>query len=178
MKIKKIALTAIVPVAVAGTTLTSWAAVKATSDHHADRTPHHLVVHARHHQDAAHEMAAHQPAAKHRPRAAHLTHTQATHRSVIVTAKSHPVKRAASPAATTDSLNGGMSSFEHCVAWRESGDNPTASSSGLFGILPATWASLGLPGTAGQASVAEQKAAFARLYAAYGTQPWSSYDGC
>jgi hypothetical protein len=71
-----------------------------------------------------------------------------------------------------------MSSFEQCVAWHESGDNPAASSAGLFGILPATWASLGYPGTAGQASVALQKAAFARLYAQDGTQPWAAYDGC
>jgi hypothetical protein len=72
----------------------------------------------------------------------------------------------------------GMSAFERCVAWRESGDNPSASSAGLFGILPATWASLGYPGTAGQASVAMQKAAFNRLYAQDGTQPWAPYDGC
>jgi hypothetical protein len=71
-----------------------------------------------------------------------------------------------------------MTAFEQCVAWRESGDNPTASSSGLFGILPATWASLGLPGTAGEASVAAQEAAFDRLYAQYGEQPWAAYDGC
>lgn len=71
-----------------------------------------------------------------------------------------------------------MSAFERCVAWRESGDNPTASSAGLFGILPATWASLGYQGTAGQASVAVQKAAFNRLYAQDGTSPWAPYDGC
>ncbi len=71
-----------------------------------------------------------------------------------------------------------MSAFERCVAWRESGDNPTASSAGLFGILPATWESLGYPGTAGQAPVALQKAAFSRLYTEDGTQPWGPYDGC
>ena len=71
-----------------------------------------------------------------------------------------------------------MSSFEQCVAWRESGDNPTASSAGLFGILPSTWAELGLPGTAGQASVAQQEAAFNQLYAQYGAQPWAPSDGC
>ncbi len=71
-----------------------------------------------------------------------------------------------------------MSAFERCVAWRESGDNPTASSAGLFGILPSTWVSLGYPGTAGQASVSMQKAAFSRLYARYGAQPWAQYDGC
>jgi hypothetical protein len=76
------------------------------------------------------------------------------------------------------SITAGMSSFEQCVAWRESGDNPTASSAGLFGILPATWASLGYQGTAGEASVAMQKAAFAQLYAQDGTAPWAPYDGC
>jgi hypothetical protein len=86
---------------------------------------------------------------------------------------------ASQPAApSTSSLQTGMSSFEQCVAWHESGDNPTASSSGLFGILPATWASLGYPGTAGAASVGLQEAAFNRLYAEYGTQPWAAYDGC
>ena len=82
------------------------------------------------------------------------------------------------PAATSQPLTAGMSSFEQCVAWHESGDNPTASSAGLFGILPATWAQLGYPGTAGQASVALQKVAFQRLYAELGTSPWAPYDGC
>jgi hypothetical protein len=75
-------------------------------------------------------------------------------------------------------LTAGMSSFEQCVAWRESGDNPTASSAGLFGILPPVWASLGYSGTAGQASVAQQEAAFNQLYAQYGAQPWAPSDGC
>ncbi|MGO8958579.1 MAG: LysM peptidoglycan-binding domain-containing protein [Streptosporangiaceae bacterium] len=84
----------------------------------------------------------------------------------------------AQPATASQPANAGMSAFEQCVAWRESGDNPTASSAGLFGILPATWQSLGYPGTAGQASVAVQKAAFAKLYAQDGTAPWAPYDGC
>jgi LysM repeat protein len=70
------------------------------------------------------------------------------------------------------------SSFQQCVAWRESGNNPTASSAGLYGILPSTWASLGLSGTAEQASVAQQTAAFQELYAQDGTSPWAPYDGC
>ena len=69
-------------------------------------------------------------------------------------------------------------SFEQCVAWRESGDNPTASSAGMFGILPSVWAQLGYPGTAAQASVAQQVVAFDRLYHMYGTQPWAPSDGC
>ena len=70
------------------------------------------------------------------------------------------------------------SSFQQCVAWRESGNNPTASSAGLYGILPSTWASLGLSGTAGSASVAQQTQAFQQLYAQDGTSPWAPYDGC
>ena len=64
------------------------------------------------------------------------------------------------------------------MAWRESGNNPTASSSGLYGILPSTWASLGYSGTAGAASVAQQNQAFQQLYAQDGTSPWAAYDGC
>ncbi len=70
------------------------------------------------------------------------------------------------------------SSFQQCVAWRESGNNPTASSAGLYGILPSTWASLGYSGTAGSASVAQQNQAFQQLYAQDGTSPWAPYDGC
>ncbi|HEY5352585.1 MAG TPA: LysM peptidoglycan-binding domain-containing protein [Streptosporangiaceae bacterium] len=79
------------------------------------------------------------------------------------------------PAAST---TGASSSFQQCVAWRESGNNPTASSSGLYGILPSTWASLGYSGTAGSASVAQQNQAFQQLYAQNGTSPWAPYDGC
>jgi hypothetical protein len=75
------------------------------------------------------------------------------------------------------SLTSGMSAFEQCVAFRESTDTPT-DPDGLFGILPSTWASLGYSGTAGEAPVAEQEAAFDKLYAEDGTQPWAPYDGC
>ena len=86
---------------------------------------------------------------------------------------------ASSSAAVTPASGGSASSsFQQCVAWRESGNNPTASSAGLYGILPSTWASLGLSGTAAQASVAQQTAAFQQLYAKYGTSPWAPYDGC
>jgi murein DD-endopeptidase MepM/ murein hydrolase activator NlpD len=87
-------------------------------------------------------------------------------------AQSSPVSAPASGGGSAPS------SFQQCVAWRESGNNPTASSSGLYGILPSTWAGLGLSGTAGAASVAQQTAAFQQLYAQYGTSPWSPYDGC
>ena len=89
-----------------------------------------------------------------------------------------PAPAQTQPVTVSQPLTAGMSSFEQCVAWRESGDNPTASSAGLFGILPVTWASLGFSGTAGQASVAQQKAAFSLLYAQDGTSPWAPYDGC
>ncbi len=87
---------------------------------------------------------------------------------------------ASAPSSTVTQASGGSasSSFQQCVAWRESGNNPTASSAGLYGILPSTWASLGLSGTAGQASVAQQTQAFQQLYAKYGTSPWAPYDGC
>ena len=87
-------------------------------------------------------------------------------------------KQRAAAAAASQPITANMSSYERCVAWRESGDNPRASSAGLFGILPSTWAELGYSGTAGDASVALQKVAFQRLYAQYGTQPWSPSDGC
>jgi LysM domain/Transglycosylase-like domain len=86
----------------------------------------------------------------------------------------------ASTSAPAASTSGGSapSSFQQCVSWRESGNNPTASSSGLYGILPSTWASLGYSGTAGSASVAQQNQAFQQLYAQDGTSPWAPYDGC
>ncbi len=88
-----------------------------------------------------------------------------------------PTQAPASPGSGTSSATGGTSSFEQCVAWRESSNFPTEPD-GLFGILPSTWASLGYSGTVGQASVAQQKAAFNRLYARDGAQPWAPYDGC
>lgn len=83
-----------------------------------------------------------------------------------------------SASSGTSSVSTGGSSFQQCVAYRESGNNPTASSAGLYGILPSTWASLGYSGTAEQASVAQQTQAFQRLYAQDGTSPWAPYDGC
>ncbi len=92
-----------------------------------------------------------------------------------------PAPTTATPAASQPSggsvSGAGESSFEQCVSLRESGNNPTEPD-GLFGILPSTWASLGYSGSAGQASVAQQKEAFNRLYAEDGTSPWAPYDGC
>jgi hypothetical protein len=87
-----------------------------------------------------------------------------------------PAPAVAQPAAPQ--MSAAEASYEKCVAWRESGDNPTASSAGMFGILPSVWAQLGYPGTADQASVAQQLIAFHRLYLEYGTQPWTPSDGC
>jgi len=186
MKIKKIAVAALVPAAVAGVTVSSWAAVQAATSHPSARAAAHQAreVHPGHPvhrvQPPAHKArhAAHGRAGQElsQARTASAGHKHAHHG-----AKAHHrvhAKAAAPAAQPAAPLTSGMSAFEQCVAWRESGDNPTASSSGLFGILPATWASLGYPGTAGGSSVALQKAAFDKLYAQYGTSPWAPYDGC
>jgi hypothetical protein len=107
----------------------------------------------------------------------------AAHQAAAAAAQAEAARSAASsqaqsqPAASGPSVTAGESSFEQCVAWRESGDTPT-DPDGLFGILPSVWQSLGYSGTAGQASVAQQQAAFNRLYAEYGSQPWAPSDGC
>ena len=125
-----------------------------------------------------HRQAARDAAAKPPREAAAAAAAQAP--STQPATQSQPVTQTQPSTAqpTGGSLTAGMSAFEQCVAYRESGDNPTASSAGLFGILPATWASLGYSGTAGQASVAQQEAAFNQLYAQEGTAPWAPYDGC
>ncbi len=82
-----------------------------------------------------------------------------------------------STSSTSYSGGGAPSSFQSCVAWRESSNTPT-DPDGLYGILPSTWASLGYSGTAGEASVATQNQAFQKLYAEDGTSPWAPYDGC
>jgi murein DD-endopeptidase MepM/ murein hydrolase activator NlpD len=96
--------------------------------------------------------------------------------STSAPATSAPATSAPASAGTSTST-GATSSYQQCVAWRESSNTPT-DPDGLYGILPSTWASLGYSGTAGQASVAQQNEAFQRLYAQDGTQPWSPYDGC
>ena len=94
------------------------------------------------------------------------------------TSASTGTSSASTGTSATSAGGSAPSSFQACVAWRESGNNPTASSSGLYGILPSTWASLGYSGTAGSASVAQQNQAFQQLYAQDGTAPWAPYDGC
>jgi hypothetical protein len=71
---------------------------------------------------------------------------------------------------------GAAGGFQACVAYRESGDG--VSSSDIYGFLPSTWASLGLPGSPYTATRAQQDAAFQMLYARDGAAPWAPYDGC
>ena len=189
MKIKKMAQTTLVPAVVVGVTVSGWAAVEAATGDPRARAAAHEVHEARPVHPA---RASGRPAARHLARGGSRTHPGATRkvppgrdragRSTVARAdrRSHAeaASRPAQAAPSSTSLLSGMSAFERCVAWRESGDNPAASSAGLFGILPSTWASLGYPGTAGGSSVALQKAAFNRLYAQYGTSPWAPYDGC
>jgi hypothetical protein len=93
------------------------------------------------------------------------------------TAPASDSQPSSTPATTSSGAGSAPSSFQQCVAWRESSNTPT-DPDGLYGILPSTWASLGYSGTAGQASVAQQDQAFQRLYAQDGTSPWAQYDGC
>lgn len=106
------------------------------------------------------------------PRPAAAAVPAAGHQPAVPAPLAEPARAAVAPASAAEA------SFRTCVAWRESSDNPAASPAGLYGILPVTWAQLGYPGTAGQASVAVQTAAFHKLYQERGTQPWAAYDGC
>lgn len=126
-------------------------------------------------------------AASHPARAA--VHSSPAHHVTAPAASPAPSQQAAAPAQAAPApaapqqpaapqMSAAEASFEKCVAWRESGDNPTASSAGMFGILPSIWAQLGYSGTAAQASVAQQTVAFHQLYLKYGTHPWAPYDGC
>jgi hypothetical protein len=200
MKIKRIAAAALVP-AVTGIALSGWVAFHdashVTSSHvTSSHAVHGEAIEAKRHQartapghdsrKSASAALATSAAKRHQnhgtlDQATHPRHPAPSHRKpakATATPASRPAAASQPAAPSATPLQASMSSFEQCVAWRESGDNPAASSSGLFGILPATWASLGYPGTAGQASVALQRAAFARLYAQDGTQPWAAYDGC
>jgi len=180
MKIsKKVAAATLVPAAVAGITLSSLA-VASAADEPSARAQATSVTGTRH--------AAQPQPQKARAVRAGTTAAEAMNRVRLAKVKAYLTSQAkahhhakpapAQAAPSSTSMFAGMSSFERCVAWRESGNNPTASSAGLFGILPSTWASLGYSGTAGTSSVALQKQAFDRLYAQYGTSPWAPYDGC
>jgi hypothetical protein len=171
MKISQIAAATLVPATLAGVVLTAAAPF-------AQAAPVATAAHATHHAAPAKVVKATKPA---EPAPSHAVKQArpAAHQATGSTASAPAQAPAPAPAAApAQPLTAGMSAFEACVAWHESGDNPTASSAGLFGILPATWAQLGYSGTAGQASVALQKVAFQRLYAEYGTSPWAPYDGC
>jgi hypothetical protein len=130
---------------------------------------------------AAHTVSHVRPS-PHRP-AKHAAATATTRPAATGTAASQPATGSSqggtstATATVSQPLTTGMSSFEQCVAWRESGNTPT-DPDGLFGILPSVWAQLGYSGTAGQAPVAQQEAAFNQLYAQYGAQPWAPSDGC
>lgn len=187
MKItKKIAAATLVPAAAAGITVSSLAVAsadppsgRAASSRPTSQAENRYLAQATRHQAEHHaKPAARKKAAK--------SAGASMNNGGPAKARAHHAARVAhrrvhakpAPAAKPTSMFTGMSAFERCVAWRESGNNPTASSAGLFGILPSTWASLGYPGTAGTSSVALQKQAFNRLYAMDGTSPWAPYDGC
>lgn len=199
MKIKKIAAATLLPAAavgaVAGFTLSAGSAHAASPAHPASSAPHQTVVSAKVHSSAAgsvrsaavdRALAAAIGNSKHAARSS--TRTAASSTASSRAAKQSPARyrapartsQAAAPmqqVSVSQPLTAGMSSFERCVAWRESSNTPT-DPDGLFGILPSTWAELGYSGTAGHASVALQKVAFNRLYAQYGAQPWAPSDGC
>jgi hypothetical protein len=206
VKITHIAAAAVVPAAIAGAAISLGAsghpaikhAVAGTTHRAADATPAHAKsapatsarasrAHARPSGTTTHDGITATPgqtlsriAAVHRLRhAARLRRQAAASQPTAASQPAAPSQLAATepgqPSGPT--LTAGMSSFEQCVAWRESSDTPT-DPDGLFGLLPSTWASLGYSGTAGEASVAVQKEAFSRLYAADGTAPWAPYDGC
>jgi hypothetical protein len=187
VKIKMIAAVALVPAAAAGVALSAGTTAKASPPGHSASTSalHSAGVRAhataakthgpaRGKADAVHTAAKHtsKHGASARPAAASTAQASAAQADQVQASQ-----QTQSAAPSQQPLNAGESSFEQCVAWRESSDNPT-DPDGLFGILPSTWASLGYSGTAGEASVAQQKIAFNRLYAEDGTQPWAPSDGC
>jgi len=106
-------------------------------------------------------------------------------RSQPATVHYHTVAATSAPRPATVAYTPvGGSSFQACVIRAESGGNPNAqnpisTASGLYGFLNTTWTAItGLPGPARDYSVAEQNAAFWKLYAEAGTSPWAPYDGC
>jgi len=102
-------------------------------------------------------------------------------RPVTVTYRTVTPPAASAVPSTRVSVSGG--GFQVCVIRRESGGRPQVmNSTGHYGLYQfdfGTWVSGGgSPATFGHASVAEQDAVFARVYAARGTGPWRPYDGC
>jgi hypothetical protein len=174
VKIMQIAAAALIPAAVAGVTISAGPAAQAAPVHRAARATAVEAMRADFTVVGRAATAATQDASA-------VAGKAAARVAAIAAGRQAAAREAAAQAqqnnASPQPLAGGMSAFEQCVAWRESTDTPT-DPDGLFGILPSTWAELGYPGTAGQASVALQKVAFNRLYAEYGPQPWAPSDGC
>jgi multidrug efflux pump subunit AcrA (membrane-fusion protein) len=83
---------------------------------------------------------------------------------------------AATSPSGAPSTSSAPSSFQACVAFRESTDGTL--SSNIYGFLQSTWSSLGLPGSPYTAPASEQNQAFQTLYALDGTAPWAPSDGC
>jgi hypothetical protein len=99
--------------------------------------------------------------------------------TVELTAYSRPQEQTTPTAYST----GGMGSFQSCVISRESGGNSQVmNSSGHYGLYQfdyGTWVSGGgNPDDFGHASISEQNAVFAAVYAARGVEPWAPSDGC
>src|SRR5215469_2046228 len=181
MKISQLAAATIVPATVAGVLFAVMPFANAAPARGQHRVAHHTVDHASLASRGVKPTKVAEPA---KPAAsvhpAATQHAASTGQAApeIPAHAPQPAPAPTQPATASQPLTARMSSFEQCVAWHESGDNPAASSAGLFGILPATWAQLGYSGTAGQASVALQKIAFQRLYAELGSSPWAPYDRC
>jgi resuscitation-promoting factor RpfC len=178
MKISQLAAATLIPATAAGVALTAMPFAQASPAPTTRHAAHHVVHHAATAKTVTQAKGSKSAAKPAKPSARPAALPAATHAAAQPAATQAPAQPAQAQPASSQPVNAGMSSFEACVAWRESGNNPTASSAGLFGILPATWHQLGYSGTAGQASVAQQKVAFQRLYAQYGTSPWAPYDGC
>lgn len=113
----------------------------------------------------------------------HVPRPRPVHRAVLASSPAGAAVPA--PAAPADPVSAQpTSSFQACVIRAESGgnadaQNPTSTASGLYGFLSSTWTAVtGLPGPARAYSVAQQTAAFWKLYSEAGTSPWAAYDGC
>ena len=102
--------------------------------------------------------------------------TTTTLRVVVVPTTRAPLQAVARRQPETYVSHTSSGGFEACVEFRESTDG--RGSPNLYGILPSTWASLGLPGSPYTASPTQQQQAFQELYARDGVSPWAPYDGC
>jgi peptidoglycan hydrolase CwlO-like protein len=111
---------------------------------------------------------------------AQLVAAQEQAEAAAAAAAQQAAAQAAQQSATTSppasSTSSAPSSFQACVAFRESTDGTL--SSNIYGFLQGTWSSLGLPGSPYTAPASEQNQAFQALYARDGTAPWAPYDGC